>query len=81
MPNHFPEHFPFSSKCSGEREIWHLLLEMRAKVKKLSEIKPPLAYILTNLKRDQGVLDFRLADVEEDPAVDVSVRVKSKETL
>ena len=54
---------------------------MRAKVKKLSEIKPPLAYILTNLKRDQGVLDFRLADVEEDPAVDVSVRVKSKETL
>ena len=48
--------------------------------KKLSEIKPPLAYILTNLKRDQGVLDFRLADVEEDPAVDVSVRVKSKET-
>ena len=49
--------------------------------KKLSEIKSPLAYILTNLKRDQGVLDFRLADVEEDPAVDVSVRVKSKETL
>ena len=42
---------------------------------------PPLAYIRTNLKRDQGVLDFRLADVEEDPVVDVSVRVKSKETL
>ena len=31
-------------------------------------------YVRTNLKRDQGVLDFRLADVEEDPAVDVSVR-------
>ena len=31
--------------------------------------------VRTNLKRDQGVLDFRLADVEEDPpAVDVSVR-------
>ena len=49
--------------------------------KKLSEIRPPLAYIRTNLKRDHGVLDFRLADVEEDPAVDVSARVESKETL
>ena len=80
MPNHFPEHFPFSSKCSGERDL-ALSFGDASQSKKLSEIKPPLAYILTNLKRDQGVLDFRLADVEEDPAVDVSVRVKSKETL
>ena len=80
MPNHFPEHFPFSSKCSGEIDL-ALSFGDASQSKKLSEIKPPLAYILTNLKRDQGVLDFRLADVEEDPAVDVSVRVKSKETL
>ena len=43
-----------------------------------SDEKGALMYyekVRTNLKRDQGVLDFRLADVEEDPpAVDVSVR-------
>jgi hypothetical protein len=74
VTNVSPEHFELKGKCSGECDLTPFFGE-------LSEIKPPLAYIRTNLKRDHGVLDFRLADVEEDPAVDVSARVESKETL
>ena len=46
VPNHSPEHYPPKEK----EVIWLLLLKICAKLKKLSEIKPPL---------DQGRLIFR----------------------
>ena len=41
VPNHSPEHYPPKDKIL-RRVIWHSFLEIWAKVKKLSGIKPPI---------------------------------------
>ena len=62
VPNHYPEHYPPKGKMP-RIVIWHLFLEIWAKVEKLSEIKLPLAEMQAAVKQADSHLKGNILEL------------------